>query len=110
MMYPEFLISKAQSRRTETAIHNKLPLSSANPLCPTEINFLTNLFCIVLLTSTKNPVGYLRSVLCTSLRLPSRSPLRSATCTPIKKAGYGPDRVRRPLISKYTQYSYIPAK
>ena len=44
MMYPEVLLSKAQSRRTATVIPDKLPLPSANPQYPTEINFVINLF------------------------------------------------------------------
>ena len=53
MMNSEVLVflSKVQSSYT-TAIPNKLPLPSANPLCPTEINFVINLFCIAVLAST----------------------------------------------------------
>ena len=47
IMYSEVLLFKAQSKRTATAIPNKLPLPSANPLCPTEINFVINLFLLL---------------------------------------------------------------
>ena len=111
MIYPEVLLSKAQSRRAATAIPNKLPLPSANPLCPTQINFVINLFlyyspCInkdiiqgkilgaLPLAPTRGFVpglhwgctpdspDSLRCTLCTPLRLPPLSRLRLASCIP----------------------------